>query len=97
MDISLKATEAFLRNETKSVAEHEEVCRVETAVKPVRPLKKRHVDRHLAEEADLGHGESREKFAVACRGMTCLAIPARFTGHCYRQDKDKSVPKTQEG
>jgi hypothetical protein len=51
MYVSVEATEACLEKAKKPTSvemKSEEVLRKEAAVKPVRLMKKRHVDRHLA-------------------------------------------------
>jgi hypothetical protein len=77
--------------EKESATVHKEVPKEEAAVKPVRALKKRHGDRHLAVEGrgkpkkrTQGDGGSRKKLAAARRGMTRRVVPARRKGRGHK-------------
>jgi hypothetical protein len=81
-----EATETCLESneptslEVDSVVVHQEVPKEEVAMDTFGALKKRHGDRHLAvgrRRRTQGNGGSREKLAVACRGVIRCAGIAR--------------------
>jgi hypothetical protein len=106
MDVSQEETEAYPEMMGSTLEEvtpeevHEEVLKEEAAVKIVTALKKPHEDRHrvVGCRKNSGIGESRNKLAANCRGMTCRAISARRKRHvCQGQGKDKAVTRAPKG
>jgi hypothetical protein len=91
--------------ELQSVAVHQEVPKEEAAVKPIRALKKRYGERHLAvgrrekpKERTQGKGGVPEETGCRRRGKTRRAGVAQLKGHCLQgQCKDKDVEGTRKG
>jgi hypothetical protein len=89
---------------TFTVAVHEEVPKEEAAVETVGALKKRYRNllltvrrRGQQKKRTQGNGGSRNKLAAACRGMTCLTIPAWCKGHCCQgQGKGQGYAKNPQ-
>jgi hypothetical protein len=91
--------------EAESAAVHEDAPKKNAAVKPVRALKQRYRDRHLAvrrrgqpKERNQGTGDSRKKLRAASREMTRHAGVGWRKGHGRQgQGKDKGVRGTSNG
>jgi hypothetical protein len=78
--------------ENESVAEHQEVPKEDSLVKPVKGRKKQHRGRKLAagrcgEPKELTRGECgcRRKLAAACRKVSRRAAVARRKGNVFRK------------
>jgi hypothetical protein len=86
--------------EMESEVEHEDVPKEEVTVEAMKYRGQHLAVRHRGQpnKGTKGNIGSRKTLAIACRGMTCHAIPAQHKGHCCQgQRKDKVVPRTQKG
>jgi hypothetical protein len=78
--------------ETESELEHQEIPNEEAVVKTFGSLKKQYGDQHQ------GYGGSQKKLAVACKWMTCHAIPASHKGRiCQGPGRDSVARGATKG